>query len=283
MRERSLLAFTLLTQAAAGVCWVLLALGLRAERTGTQAALQAVALPLLSSALLAALLGLAASFLHLGSPRNAWRALGNLRASWLSREILLATLFTGALAAAVLVRLRSEHPGYWAGFAEGLAGTLGVGLVTTMAGAYRLRSVPAWDRVATPLAFFGSALVLGALAVAAALALRGPDAATDACVVRLLLGGLALLLAGLGVTLSWLRRLGRGRGASRETFERTAGENRRLLAARVVLTSLAAGAGLAALADPIATWLVVAALVLAAGAESVGRALFYEARVRAGL
>lgn len=283
MKEASLVAFTLLTQAAAGVCWVLLALGLRAERAGTEAALRDAALPLLAAAFLAALLGLAASFLHLGSPRNAWRALGNLRTSWLSREVLLASLFTGALAAAVLVRLRPEPPAFAAGFAEGLAGTLGVGLVTTMAGAYRLRSVPAWDRVATPLAFFGSALVLGALAVAAALALRGPDAATGTCVVRLLLGGLAVLLAGLGVTLFWLRRLGRGRGAAREAFERTATESRRLVAARVALTSLAAGAGLAAIAGPVATWLVVATLAFAAGAEAAGRALFYEARVRAGL
>ncbi len=283
MREASLVAFTLLTQAAAGVCWVFLALGLRAERAGTEMALQAAALPLLVAAFLAALLGLAASFLHLGSPRNAWRALRNVRTSWLSREVLLASLFTGALAAAVLVRLRPGPAGFAAGFAEGLAGTLGVGLVMTMAGAYRLRTVSAWDRVATPFAFFGSALVLGKLVVAAALALRGPDAASDACVVRLLLGGVAVLLAGLGATLVWMRRLGRGRGAAREAFDRTAGESRRLVAARVVLTALAAGAGLAALSEPVATWLVVAALAFAAGAETVGRVVFYEARVRAGL
>ncbi len=283
MKEASLVAFTLLMQAAAGVCWVFLALGLRAERAGTEAALRGVALPLLATALLAAILGLAASFLHLGSPRNAWRALGNLRTSWLSREALLASLYTGALAAAVLVRLRPGPVGFGAGFAEGLAGALGVGLVMTMAGAYRLRTVSAWDRVATPLAFFGAALVLGMLAVAAALALKDADAASGACVVRLVLGGLVVLLAGLGVTLSWLRRLGRGRGAGREAFERTAGESPRLVAARVVLTSLAVGAGLAALAGPVAAWLVVAALALAAAAETVGRVLFYEARVRAGL
>jgi anaerobic dimethyl sulfoxide reductase subunit C (anchor subunit) len=283
LREASLVAFTLMTQAAAGICWVFLALGLRAERAGTEMALQAAALPLLVAAFLAALLGLAASFLHLGSPRNAWRALGNLRTSWLSREILLASLFTGALAAAVVVRLRPGPPGFAAGFAEGLAGTLGVGLVMTMAGAYRLRTVSAWDRVATPLAFFGSALVLGKLVVAAALALREPDAASGACVVRLLLGGVAVLFAGLGVTLVWMRRLGRGRGAAREAFDRTAGESRRLVAARIVLTSLAAGVGLAAFAGPVAAWLVVAVLAFAAGAETVGRVIFYEARVRAGL
>ena len=283
MREASLVAFTLLTQAAAGTCGVLLALELRAERAGTSSALDTVALPLLAAALLAALLGLGASFLHLGSPRNAWRALRNVRTSWLSREVLLASLFTGALAAAVLLRLREGTPCFAAGFAEGFAGVVGVGLVMTMAGAYRLRTISAWDRASTPLAFFGSTLVLGMLAVAAALALQSPDAASGDCASRLLLGALAVLLAGLGATLLWLRRLGRERGAARETFERTAGESRRLVAARIVLTALAAGAGLAALAGPLAAWLVVAALVLAAAAETAGRVLFYEARVRSGL
>lgn len=283
MKEASLVAFTLLSQAAAGTCGVLLALALRAEKAGTSAALEGVAFPLLAAALLAALLGLGASFLHLGSPRNAWRALRNVRTSWLSREVLLASLFTAALAAAVLLRLRPGPPDFASGFAEGFAGVVGVGLVTTMAAAYRLRTVPAWDRAATPLAFFGSALVLGKLSVAAALALRGPDAASGACVVRLAIGGLGVLLAGLGATLFWLRRIGRERGASREAFDRTAGELRRLVAARIALTALAAGAGLAALAGPPAAGLVVATLVLAFAAEAAGRVLFYEARVRAGL
>lgn len=283
MRETSLVAFTLLTQAAAGTCGVFVALALWAERAGTSAALDTVALPLLAAALLAALLGLGASFLHLGSPRNAWRALRNVRASWLSREVLLASLFAVSLAAAVLLRVRPGPAGLAAGFAEGLAGVLGAGLVTTMAGAYRLRTIPAWDRAATPLAFFGSALSLGTLSVAAVLAVRAPDAASGACAARLVLGGLAALLAGLGATLVWLRRIGRERGAAREAFDRTAGELRRLVAARIVLTALAAGAGLAALAGPMATWLVVAALAFATGAEAAGRALFYEARVRTGL
>lgn len=283
MREASLVAFTLLTQAAVGICGVLLALALRAERAGTSAALDSVAFPLLAAALVAALLGLGASFLHLGSPRNAWRALRNVRTSWLSREVLLASLFTTALGAALLLRLRPGPPGYAAGFAEGFAGVLGVGLVMTMAGAYRLRTVPAWDKVATPLAFFGSALVLGKLSVAAALALRGPDAASGACTVRLVIGGLAVLLSGLGVTLFWLRRIGRERGAAREAFDRTAGELRRLVAARIVLTALAAGAGLGAFAGELAAWFVVATLVLAFAAEVAGRVLFYEARVRSGL
>ena len=47
-----------------------------------------------------------------------------------------------------------------------------------MARAYRLRTVPSWDQGATPVAFFATAVALGALAVAAGLALRGA-ASTD--------------------------------------------------------------------------------------------------------
>ncbi len=35
------------------------------------------------------------STLHLGQPRNAQRALMNLSSSWLSREIILASAFSG--------------------------------------------------------------------------------------------------------------------------------------------------------------------------------------------
>ncbi|MBK9373344.1 MAG: dimethyl sulfoxide reductase anchor subunit [Holophagales bacterium] len=178
MREGSLVAFTLLTQAAAGACAFLLAFEWRAVRAGAGASVEAAALPVLSFALVAALLGLAASFLHLGSPRNAVRALGNLGSSWLSREILLAALFTAALAATVLLRFRPGPAGSAAGFAHGFAAVAGFGLVVTMVRAYRLRTVPSWDQRATPVAFFATAVALGALAVAAGLALRGP-ASTD--------------------------------------------------------------------------------------------------------
>jgi len=81
VKEASLVAFTLLTQAAVGACWAALALQLRAERAGVP---DGAAGAILLVAFLAALAGLAASFLHLGRPSNAWRALRNLRASWLS-------------------------------------------------------------------------------------------------------------------------------------------------------------------------------------------------------
>ena len=284
MREGSLVAFTVLTQAAAGTCAFLLAFEGRAVRAGAGASVEAAALPLLSFALVAALLGLAASFLHLGNPRNAVRALGNLRSSWLSREILLAALFTAALAAATLLRLRPGLPGFAAGFAHGFAAVAGFGLVVTMARAYGLRTVPSWDQRATPVAFFATTVALGTLAVAAGLALRG-TASTDPArgPIPLLAAGLVVLVVALASGLLWLRRLVGRSGAEREAVERAGRERRGLGAARIVLTALAVAAGLATNLAPDAAWPVVAALVLAFVAEATGRVLFYEARVRSGL
>lgn len=284
MREGSLVAFTLLTQAAAGTCGFLLAFEWRAARAGAGAWVEAAALPILSFALVAALLGLAASFLHLGSPRNAVRALGNLGSSWLSREILLAALFSAALAAATLLRLRPGPAGFAAGFAHGFAAVAGFGLVVTMARAYGLRTVPSWRQRATPVAFFATSVALGSLAVAAGLALRGPHSTGPARgPIPLLATGLVVLVVGLVSGRLWLWRLARGNGAEREAFARTGRERHGFVAARIALTALAVAAGLATRIAPDAAWPVVSALVLALAAEAAGRFLFYEARVRSGL
>jgi anaerobic dimethyl sulfoxide reductase subunit B (iron-sulfur subunit) len=109
-----------------------------------------------------------ASFLHLGTPKNAWRALNHLEKSWLSREILFFGLFSIGWASTLVWQLiyveLLREPVAWVTF------TLGVGLVHSMANVYRLRAMPAWNTWRTPAAFFLSALVLGRALTAAALA-----------------------------------------------------------------------------------------------------------------
>ena len=43
-------------------------------------------------------LGLGCSFLHLGHPMRAWRAIAMWRTSWLSREVIVLPAFIGVLA-----------------------------------------------------------------------------------------------------------------------------------------------------------------------------------------
>lgn len=118
---------------------------------------------------------LALSTLHLGRPRRAWRALLGLRTSWLSREVLAASLLLAGGAVALLAP--PETAPHLA--AAGLAVLAGVGLVVSIDGVYRAvaRTAPPVPHpaAATLAAAFPFLLVAGwpltAMAVAAGRAL----------------------------------------------------------------------------------------------------------------
>lgn len=283
MREGPLLVFTLLTQAAVGTCWSLLAIQLWALRAGTRDPGDGGAGFVLLVASLAAFVGLGAAFQHLGRPSNAWRALGNLRSSWLSREIFFATAFTGAIGASAFFSLLKGPSAFWTGFSEGLAAAFGLALVWSMAMAYRLRTVPAWDRWTTSSAFFASTLGLGTLTAASVLVARGGAQALPVFFSsRLVLAALSFHLLGVAAALLWLWRLRSGTRAERESLRRVE-ERKGLIATRFSLSALVLVSGIAALSVPGWAWSLSAACLFAFGAEVAGRSLFYEARVRDGL
>jgi DMSO reductase anchor subunit len=154
--EPSLVAFTLLAQLAVGATWFqtvgmawLQAVGATSFRSVSES-LNVPALLLITVIMLVALM---ASFLHLGQPFRAWRAIANLRTSWLSREVLFATLFAGALVGA----LAAGGRGTW------IASAIGLALIISMAQVYRLRTVPEWNARATTASFFATTLLLGAV------------------------------------------------------------------------------------------------------------------------
>ncbi len=158
--EMPLVVFTLLAQLAVGAFWTL-------------QLISAGAVPIPVWFVLCALMmiALAASLFHLGSWHNAWRACANLRSSWLSREILSSLLFAGALV--LFTRTR------WLGIASSTlreltgwsAALAGLALVYSMTRAYRLRTIPVWDNMATTVSFFATSLLLGSLASAVLLIL----------------------------------------------------------------------------------------------------------------
>lgn len=100
-------------------------------------------------------LGGLVSILHLGTPLNAWRALNHLKKSSLSREILMFGLFGASWLACWVLP----------GMGKGPLVLTGIGLVYYMSQVYRIKSVPAWNTWRTPVSFFLSAGVLGALAI----------------------------------------------------------------------------------------------------------------------
>jgi len=168
--EPSLVAFTLLAQLAVGATWF------RSVREPSNDRALAAITTIMLSALLA-------SFLHLGQPRHAWRAITNLRTSWLSREVLSAALFVVSLIGV----LATGGSGIWLADATGLA------LVISMARVYALRTVPEWNHRATTVAFFVTTLLLGAVAHGTLIGAggAGPEWASGAMGltgVRLLIG-----------------------------------------------------------------------------------------------
>ncbi len=136
--ERSLIAFTILAQMAVGATWFLSLL-----QPFNPLALGVITIVML--------VGLLASFLHLGTPRNAWRAIRNVRSSWLSREVLCAALFTASLVGLMI----TGGAGAW------LADVIGLALIVSMAQVYRLRTVPEWNRWTTTASFFSHDAVVG--------------------------------------------------------------------------------------------------------------------------
>lgn len=174
MKERSLVAFTILSQMAVGAFWVLGALHLWTTRQAGATATDALTAKALLTIPLVMVLAMLASFFHLGTPFGAWRAFANLRLSWLSREVLLAVLFTGAsglFAGLQWFKLGTSAARDVIAWATAL---LGLALIYSMANAYRLRTVPAWDTWVTPASFFTTAFLLGGLAVGATLVVN-PD------------------------------------------------------------------------------------------------------------
>lgn len=269
--ELSLVAYTLLSQAAIGACWVLLGLlAWAGRRVGAEAAAALVG-PLLPVPPALMLLAMLASLLHLGRPVRAWRALGNLRSSWLSREILFTGLFAGSSAMLALLHLLGWGGPEWQRALLAGSALLGVGLWFSMVQSYRLRTVPAWAGWLNGLSFLLTALLLGALLVGAML---GSGSETAAAARRgLALGARGLLWAQLLLFALWARRPW-PEGEDLRPVGRPGRVHLWLFWLRVLL-ALAAALWLKFLPGEMA-W----ALLPALASEALGRLLFYESRIR---
>jgi anaerobic dimethyl sulfoxide reductase subunit C (anchor subunit) len=93
---------------------------------------------------------------------------------------------------------------------------LGLSLIYSMANAYRLRTVPAWNTWATPASFFTTAFLLGALAVGATLVVNSgaPPGLLRSSLQWITLSAIVLLGVELVVILLWIARLATGQGAA---------------------------------------------------------------------
>lgn len=117
-------------------------------------------------------MGLNVAILHLGRPLKAYRAMANIRTSWLSREIAGFNLFAGA-ATSSLAWGWLAFPEQWTGIPPWVSslGTVVAGVVAVACSAmlYIVTKRPLWTGFRTNSLFFLTAAVLGSATVAFAI------------------------------------------------------------------------------------------------------------------
>ncbi len=166
--EWALIIFTVVTQMAVGSFIILGGVHFfAARRNGLEEADK-----MSDRALLAigpvVVFGLLVTFIHLGNPINAPRAIANIGSSWLSREILFSVLFCGGGAVFAFLQWRKLSTPQLRNVLGLVVAALGICLVVSMSMVYRLFSVPAWNTLATPATFLITTFLLGSLAMGAA-------------------------------------------------------------------------------------------------------------------
>lgn len=230
-REDPLVIFTLLSQAVVGAfAW--LVLGPLWGWDGG-AALSAAAHPITVGATLWGLFGLQTigmvmSTLHLGKPQYFYRAMNNLRHSWVSREIFTMGTFYHVLGALAVLTVFPGLAGWlpW-GLGDRVPALLGgAGVITgclglySMIRCYRIKARPFWDHWYSSGAFVSSAVILGSAAIGAIFCLaevmagRSPSALSHVMAWALLIG-LALQGVSLIAHLRYLDQRGDEAAVSR--------------------------------------------------------------------
>lgn len=248
-----LVFMTVLTQLSVGAfaaIWILQATG-KTTRLGAGALVS----------FLAAVLALGASTLHLGRPVYAYRALKMWRRSWLSREVLLFSCFSGVAGAysALLWFMPAAGSAFGA-----LTLLFGVAGVTASARIYLVPARPAWNANYTIADFLLTSALLGSLLAATA----GAGNRRGLLLAAAVAAGTQLLNQTLRFL--WL--------TSSDLFERKA--SAQLLSTLLARQVLVRGAllllgGVVAPLLFVSLWGASLALVLALAAEILGRYLFF--------
>jgi anaerobic dimethyl sulfoxide reductase subunit C (anchor subunit) len=214
----------------------------------------------------------------------------NVGHSWLSREILITSLFLASLVA--LVATRFGRPAL-AGPLAALAAILGAITVCVMSQVYMIVTVPAWDSPATVVNFAGTALLLGALAAGALASFRwaaAGEAAPAGCVPRLILAFAAVGLAAAFVAFplglaAGLTANARGVSAAAVVLGNGLGLTTVRFILLIAAAALAVHVSIAAMRGRMAALPVLgsAAFAAAFAGEILGRFAFFGMRVLSGL
>ena len=241
-------------------------------------------------------LGMLASLFHLGNTLNAYKAIINTATSWLSREILAGVIFAVIGLIYVIMQWFKIGPAGLRNVIAWIAALVGVALIYMQAKIYMLDLQPSWNTFATPITFFVTTLMLGVLAVGAALVAncaiiqkKNPDCAEKqhdllrSAIRWIAIASIILLGIELVVIPIYLAYLSTGGAAALGSLGLMAGKYNLTFILRLVLGFL--GAGVLAVflyqnasssgKKNVLAYLAIGAFVLVLIAEVLGRFIFY--------
>ncbi|MCW2254721.1 anaerobic dimethyl sulfoxide reductase subunit C (anchor subunit) [Providencia alcalifaciens] len=196
MGEWPLVTFTLLVQSSVGIviltalyfCWF-------EHEVGNQRATLVMKPALLTAAVLGCL-GLLSSTLHMGYPLNAFHALRHISSSWLSREIVFAALYLGALCLYTLFVLIKGHMNRTVLVLIGLLGLIDIFCMSSL---YYHTSMLTWMHINTYFMFFGSVFAAGAAIALGVITIQAKVIASPTLPYKMV--AVALLIIFLAVTI----------------------------------------------------------------------------------
>lgn len=160
MHEWPLVIFTLLMQLSIGcvvMAWFYQQFAFEDLRKDE---LVHVVRPAIMMAFFFSLVGLAASFVHLGNPFHAFYTLSHVSDSWMSREILFTSAFIGLLFLSIIFILVRGHVSFGLVALTAITGLIDIYM---MAAIYDHSIFTLWNGWQTYAAFYGSALLMGSV------------------------------------------------------------------------------------------------------------------------
>ena len=304
LRDWALITFTILAQMSVGAFWVLGIIHYFATRKAGVEEADRMSDRALLAIIPVLVLGMLASLLHLGNPFNAYKAVTNFGSSWLSREVLFGVLFLVFGALYAFLQWRKIGSVAMRNVLAWIAALIGFVLVYSMSRIYMLYSQPAWNTLATPISFFVTTLLLGALAMGAAIAWnyaqvqkKNPECADVQCEMMrttlrwVAIAGVVLLGIELVVFPIYLSTLATGNPAAIASLRMMASNFGLVFALRLILVFVGAGVfGLflyqnasSAGQEKVLSNMAYSAFVLVFVAEVMGRFLFYVTHQGVGL
>lgn len=171
VREWALPVYTILMELAVGALLVLWVIRFASGKRFSPDQIDRVIRNPLMVILVTVALAMVGAHFHLSRPFYSFYAVRNLRSSWLSREVLLTVIFFWSMVSLWLLSRYRPHRRRLIGGLGWLTILIGLVLVYCMARIYLLPTQLAWNSKTVIISFYGTALLLGSMAIACLLVL----------------------------------------------------------------------------------------------------------------